>query len=134
MLVAVTEAAVALAEMLTQPGDLHIAEDSVVVAAGKAGHISKRIAVATSEDGGPAGCPQQVDDSENTVFKDRTPGCALDELVRRTDPRPLTWSEAQGSRKMIDQKQRYIKANFDAVHDCTNFEQSDARRNCVGKT
>ena len=79
MLVEVTEAAVVLAEMQTQPGELPTAEDSVVVETGKAaGHIAKKMAVATSEHGRPAGCPQQVDDCENTVFEDRTPGCESD--------------------------------------------------------
>ena len=36
--------------------------------------------------------------TENTVFEGRTPGCASDEPMARTDPRQLTWSEAQGSR------------------------------------
>ena len=39
------------------------AEDSVVAEPVKvAGHIVNKMAVATSEDCGPAGCPQQVDD------------------------------------------------------------------------
>ena len=69
MLVAVTEAAVALAEMQTQPGPIQKA----------AGHIAMKMAVATSEDGGRALCPQPFDDCENTVFEGGTPGCASDE-------------------------------------------------------
>ena len=44
-----------------------------------AGHIAKKMAVATSEDGGRALCPQPFDDCENTVFEGGTPGCASDE-------------------------------------------------------
>ena len=56
MLAEVAEAAVAIVEMQTQPGDRPTAENSVVVEPVKvAGHIVKKRAVATSEDGGPAG-------------------------------------------------------------------------------
>ena len=49
--------AVALAEMQTQPVDLLTAVDSEEVATIKmAGPIVKKMAVATGEDGGPAGC------------------------------------------------------------------------------
>ena len=89
------------------------------------------MAVATSEDGGPAGCPQQVDDCENAVYEDKTPSLASDDPMGRTEPRTLTWSEAQGSRTMIDQNNNILQQNIDVVHDCTKFEQSDARRICI---
>ena len=101
MLVEITAEAVALAEMQTRPVDLPTAVDSVEVETKQmTGHIVKKMAltVATGEDGGPAGCPQQVDDCENAVFEGRTPGCASDEPLGRTDLRQLTWSETQGSR------------------------------------
>ena len=81
-----------------QPGDLVTAVESVEAGTTKmAGHVVKRLAVATGEDGGPAGCPQLVDDCENTVFEGKTPGCASDDPRGKTDLRPLTWSEPQGS-------------------------------------
>ena len=95
MLVEITAEAVASAEMQTRPVDLPTAVDSVEVETKQmTGHIVKKMAltVATGEDGGPAGCPQQVDDCENTVFEGRTPGCASDEPMGRTG------SEAQGRR------------------------------------
>ena len=63
-----------------------------------AGHIVKRWAVATGADGGPAGCPNVVDDCENTVFEGKTSGCASDGPEGQTDRRQLTWSEPQGDR------------------------------------
>ena len=56
------------------------------------------MAIATGEDGERAGCPEQVDDCENTVLEGKTPGGASDEPVGRKDLRQLSWSEAQGSR------------------------------------
>ena len=101
MLAEITAEAVALAEMQTQPVDLPTSVDSVEVETIQmTGHIVKNmaVAVATGEDGGLAGCPQQVDDCENPVFEGRNPGCASDEPMERTNLRQLTWSEAQGSR------------------------------------
>ena len=63
----------ALAEMQTPPEDLRTAIDSVEAETMKmAGPSVKRLAVATSEDGGPARCPQLVDDCENTVFEGKS--------------------------------------------------------------
>ena len=104
MLAEVTEAAVALADMQTQPENLLIAVDDVTVAAGKpAGHISKKMTVGTGEDGVRAGCPQMIDDYENTVYEDRTPNLASDDAMGRIEPRQQSWSEARGSQTVIDQ-------------------------------
>ena len=79
MLDEVAAEAAALAEMQTQVGDLPTTVDSMEAETAKmAGHIVKRLAVATGEDGGPAGCPQLVDDCENAVLKVRL------QAVRRT--------------------------------------------------
>ena len=45
------------------------------------------MAVATGEDGGRAGCPEQVDDCENAVLEGKTPGGASDEPVGRNNLR-----------------------------------------------
>ena len=50
-----------------------------------------------------------------------------------TEPRKLTWSEAQGSRTMILSTQRYITPNIDVVLDRAKFEQSDATIICRRK-
>ena len=39
-----------------------------------------------------------VNDSENTVFESKTPGCASNDRMGQTDRRQLTWSEPQGGR------------------------------------
>ena len=83
--------AAALAEMQTQVGDLPTAVDSMEAETAKmAGHIVKRMAVATSEDGGPEGRPRQVDECENTVYEGKTPGCASDVPVGQTGRKQLT--------------------------------------------
>ena len=77
--------AAALAEIQTQTTDLIAAEDSMEAETAKmAGHTVKRMAVATSEDGGPEGRPIQVDDCENTVFGGKTPGDVSDDPMGRT--------------------------------------------------
>ena len=74
-----------MAEAQTQPEDLPTVEDSMEVeTAGMAGHNVKRMAAATSEDGGPKGRTILVDDSENTVFEVRARGSLLDEPVGQT--------------------------------------------------
>ena len=86
MLDEITAEAVALAEMQTQPEDLPTAVDSVEAETIQmAGRIAKKMTVATGVDGGPAGCPQLVDDCENTVFEGKTPGCASGEPAGQTD-------------------------------------------------
>ena len=59
--------------------------------------------VETGEDGVRAGCPQKVDDYENSVYEDRTPNRASDDAMGRIESRQQSWSEAQGSRTVIDQ-------------------------------
>ena len=56
---------------------MQTAVDNVAVTTGKpAGHISKKMPVETGDAGVRAGCPQMVDDYENTVYEDRTPDLA----------------------------------------------------------
>ena len=70
MLEGVAAEAAAMAEAQTQPEDLPTVVDSMEAeTAGMAGHNVKRMAVATSEDGGPERWTILVDDHENTVFK-----------------------------------------------------------------
>ena len=49
-----------------------------------AGQIVKRMAVATSEDGGPEGRPIQVDDCVSTVFEGKGPGGVSDDPMGQT--------------------------------------------------
>ena len=71
MLEEVAAKAAAMAEAQTQPEDLPTVEDSMEVETARlAGHsVKKRMAVATSEDGGPKGPTILVDDFENTAFE-----------------------------------------------------------------
>ena len=48
------------------------------------GHIVKRMAMATSEDGGPKGRTIQVDDYENTVFGGKVPWGVSDDPIGQT--------------------------------------------------
>ena len=69
-----------------------------------------------------------------TVFRGRTPGCVSDELVERTDPRQLTWSEAQGSRTVQDQNNDLLQQMPHIVCDCAKSGQADASCAKPGKT
>ena len=80
MLDEIAAEAAAFAEAKTQREDLPAVVDSVEAETEKmAGHIVKRMAVATSDDGGPKGRTIQVDDYENTVFEGEAPGCVSDD-------------------------------------------------------
>ena len=70
MLDEVAAEAVALAEMQTQVRDLPTAVDSMDAETKKnPGHITKRMAVTTSDVRVPEGRPRQLDDYENTVYE-----------------------------------------------------------------
>ena len=95
----ITTEAIALAEMQTQQVDLPNAVDCMEAETIKmAGHVTKRMAVATSDEGWPEGRPRQVHDCENTVYEGETTACPSDDPLEQTDQKQLTWSEPQGSR------------------------------------
>ena len=103
VLAEVTEVAVALAEMQTPTGKPpHGCRQCV---GNPAGHVAKKVTVETGEDGVRASRPQVVDDNENTVYEDRTPDLTSDDVMGRIEPRQQSWSEAKGSRTVIDQEQ-----------------------------
>ena len=65
----------AMAKAKTQPENSLTVEESMEVETAKmAGHTVKRMAVATSEDGGRAGRTILVDDYENPVFEGKAHG------------------------------------------------------------
>ena len=97
-----------LAEAQTQPDDMAV--DKVTDTAGApASHLSKKMTVETGEDGVRAGCPQKVDAYEKTVIEDRTKNFTSDDPMGRTEARQESWSEAQGSRMVIDQNKDMLQ-------------------------
>ena len=81
----VAAVAAAMAEAQTQPEDLPTVEDSMEVKTARmAGHKEERMAVATSENGGPKGRTIQVNDFENTVFEGKLmEACRMNPWAKR---------------------------------------------------